>query len=355
MNEQFELFREGDDLYDDMLAAIRSARDSVCLESYIFGADELGDAFVEALCDCATRGCRVRVSIDAIGSLGFAVSDGPEQLLNAGVELNWFNPPRFVSLQRLNRRNHRKLLVVDGEQAWLGGFNIHSECSRRLHGDGRWRDTQVRFGGQLARHAQQFFENIWAGNRRQVVVEPESSESIIISNHNWRQRHRYRRNLLNAVRQSQQRVWLTTPYFMPDRPTQLVMAAAAQRGVDVRLLVPYKTDRPMTQWAARAAYANLLAAGVRIFEYQPRLLHAKTALVDESWCTVGTANLDYRSFYVNFEMNLVSANFPLIKSLADDFRQDLEDAEEIIETRWSRRSIAMRVAEVIGWFARRYL
>lgn len=352
---RFRVCTEGDELYADLLAAIAAARKSVRLECYIFGDDAIGREFVAALAAAAQRGVRVRVSLDAVGSLGFAMSSGPEQLIDAGVALKWFNPPRFVSLTRLNRRDHRKLVVVDDETAWLGGFNIHEECSRRLSGDERWRDTQVRMSGALAKQAGEFFDYLWLNQRRRHFEEIVDADSQLVSNHNWRQRHRFRRQLMQAIRQASSRVWLTTPYFMPDRRTQLAMASAAQGGVDVRLLVPYKTDRPVTQWVAHAAYAYLLKNGVRIFEYKPRLLHAKTALVDDNWCTIGTANLDYRSFYVNYEMNLISANSGLLESLANDFRNDLEAAEEITETAWSHRGIAMRLAEFIGWMARKYL
>lgn len=354
-NTQFRVFTEGDELYADLLEAIGQARESIRLECYIFGDDEVGREFVQALTGAALRGVRVRVSLDAAGSLGFAMSAGPERLIDAGVGLKWFNPPRFVSLARLNRRDHRKLVVVDDQYAWLGGFNIHSECSRQYYGEERWRDTQVRLTGNLARQAGEFFDYLWWNQRRRHFEEVVDPESQLVSNHNWRQRHRFRRQLMQAIGNARSRVWLTTPYFMPDHRTQVAMSRAAQDGVDVRLLVPYKTDRPVTQWAARAAYAFLLKCGVRIFEYQPRLLHAKTAVIDDNWCTVGTANLDYRSFYVNYEMNLVSTSSSLLESLAEDFSNDQESAKEITEVDWSHRGLAMRLAELIGWMARKYL
>ena len=157
------------------------------------------------------------------------------------------------------------------------------------------------------------------------------------------------------MRKAEKRVWLTTPYFMPDHGTQREMAHAARRGVDVRLLVPYKTDRPVTQWAARAAYSQLLHAGVRIYEFQPRLLHAKTAIVDDSWCTVGTANIDYRSFYVNFELNLISRRRDLAAILATNFLDDLVVSKEVTGETWKRRAWTARFPEFIGWLARKFL
>lgn len=349
------VFTEGDDLYDDMLWHISRAEESIRLECYIFGNDSVGRQFADALIERAHAGIRVQLHLDTLGSLSMSMSDLPEQLRAAGVELRWFNPWKWKRLLKLNRRNHRKLLVVDSRTAWLGGFNIHEESSRRQCGAECWRDTQVRLKGPLAREAAEFFDRLWRGERQwRARVEPQAP-AFLVSNHNFRQVHRFRRLLKRRMRNAKDRIWLTTPYFMPDHKTQHEMARAAQRGVDVRLLVPYKTDRPVTQWAARAAYAQLLDAGVRIYEYQPRLLHAKTAVIDERWSTIGTANIDYRSFYVNFELNLISRYPQLAELLAEIFLLDIESSKEVTQRTWSRRGWMIRVSELIGWMARKYL
>lgn len=351
----FAVFTDGDELYDDMLWHIRHAQQSIRLESYIFENDAVGSEFVEACCERARAGVEVRMHLDALGSLSLSLSDAPERLRSSGVDLKWFNPAKLGRLLKLNRRNHRKLLVVDDVTAWLGGFNIHEESSRRYFGEQCWRDTQIRIKGQLARVAAEYFDNLWNGRRDWRAQADTSRGAFLVSNHNLRQTHRFRRLLKRRMRHAKESVWLTTPYFMPDHGTQHEMARAAKRGVDVRLLVPYKTDRPVTQWAARAAYAHLLAAGVRIYEYQPRLLHAKTVVIDSNWCTIGTANIDYRSFYVNYELNLISNRTDLAGILRKNFLDDLEQSREIAGATWSRRGWAMRAAELIGWAARKYL
>lgn len=350
-----KLFTQGDRLYDHMIRHIRAARRSVRMECYIFEDDSIGRAFVDAFCERARAGVKVQLHLDALGSLAFSFSNTAGVLEGAGVELKWFNPARFNRLLKLNRRNHRKLMVVDDEHAWLGGFNVHEECSFKYCGEECWRDTQVYIHGPLAATMSEYFDHLWEGRRRWRPPEDPEAETFIISNHNLRQIHSFRRLLKWKMRHAQKSVWLTTPYFMPDGSTQRMMAATAHRGVDVRLIVPFKSDRTITQWAARSAYAQLLRAGIRVFEYQPSLIHAKTAIVDDTWCTVGTANLDYRSFFVNFEMNLVSERPDLIQELRKNFIDCLVYSREISGSEWSRRGLGVRVGELIGWMARKYL
>lgn len=351
----FTVFTEGDALYDDMLAAISAARGSISLESYIFEPDTVGRRFIDALIDKAQEGVQVRLHLDAFGSLALAISEQVERLRAAGVDLKWFNPWHWYAPLRFNRRNHRKLLVVDGAAAWLGGFNIHIDNSLQAFGEARWRDTHVRIDGPLAQEAQAYFDHLWDGRRRWLPVSHALGESILVSNHNWIQRFRFRRMLLRQFRSARDYVWLATPYFMPDQLLQNEMARAAARGIDVRLIVPFKTDRPMTQLAARAAYGSLLNAGVRIFEYQPRILHTKTAVIDGNWCSIGTANLDYRSFFVNFELNLVSGRRVLVEQLRNDFARDQAMSLEVTPTVWAERGLLRRLGEIIGWLARKIL
>lgn len=349
------VFTEGDELYDDMLWHLRRAKRSVRLESYIFENDAIGGEFIEACCERARAGVKVQLHLDALGSLMLSLSDAPERLRESGVDLRWFNPARLFRLLKLNRRNHRKLLVVDETYAWLGGFNIHDESSRRYSGEQCWRDTHLRIVGPLSLVAAEYFDQLWRGRRNWRAPADTDRGAFLVSNHNLRQMHRFRRLLKHRMRNAEESVWLTTPYFMPDHATQQEMARAARRGVDVRLLVPFKTDRPVTQWAARASYAQLLNAGVRIHEYRPRLLHAKTAVIDGRWCTIGTANIDYRSFYVNYELNLISSRTDIAGILRKNFLDDLEVSREITGRAWKRRGWTMRIEEIVGWLARKFL
>lgn len=350
----FELFTEGDELYRAMLAALAAARQRVDLESYIFADDEVGWRFAEALAERARAGVRARLHIDAAGSLFRASRRLDSYLQKQGVEVRWFHRWSWRRPWRYNRRNHRKLLVVDNRLAYLGGFNIHRENSRVLYGEKRWRDTHVAMQGSPARVAARLFDAFWHGNRRWL---PDTSprSSALVHNHTRTCRHRLRCIYSDAFTSARRRVYLATPYFVPDRHMQQGLKAAARRGVEVCLLVPRKSDVPLAQWAARSAYANLLTAGVRIYEYLPRVLHAKAVVVDGEWAMVGTANLDYRSLFVNYELNLVTRDSGLSSKLEQQFLQDLGESERILPARWGRRGWSARLSEVVGWIARRWL
>lgn len=353
--ERFRLFFEGDELYDHMLATIDSARNRVWMESYIFADDEVGIRFAEAFAEAARRGVDVRLHIDDVGSFLAVSRRMVRQLRRAGVRFKRFHRWTWKDPLRYNRRNHRKLLVVDREIAYLGGFNIHRESSRRVSGDSRWRDTHVAIRGPLVRDAEHFFVAFWHGRRRWHPDPDDPRPNRLVANNPRRSRALLQRIFEHEIGNARKDIALTTPYYMPDRKTQGFLLDAARRGVRVRLLVPGKSDRPVAQWAAQAAYANLLDAGVEIFEYQPRTLHAKTAVIDGTWATVGTANFDYRSFFVNFELNLVSRDSDLCTRLMRRFETDLAESVQVSQVRWRRRGPMRRIAEVIGWVARRWL
>jgi cardiolipin synthase A/B len=271
-----------------------------------------------------------------------------------GVQVRWFHRWNWRAMWRYNRRNHRKLLVIDGQVGFLGGFNIHRENSRSLYGETRWRDTHVEVRGQLAHHLETLFDAFWQ-RRRRASPMIRSRGGILITNHSHRGRLLLRNLYTARFAIARQRIWLATPYFIPDLRTQRALRRAAERGVDVRVLVPHKSDVRIAQWAARAAYASLLSAGVKIFDYQPRVLHAKTVVIDSKWSCVGTANIDYRSFFLNYELNLASRNRELAAALETQYLDDLTESKQISTRLWVRRGWYARVLEFIGWLARRWL
>ncbi len=353
-SDDFTLYTEGDDLYADMLASIASAEYSVDMESYIFAADEVGWRFAEALVAKRREGVRVRLNIDAAGSLYWGSRGLVRFMRDHDVKVHRFHRWSWRAPWRYNRRNHRKLLVVDKKEAYLGGFNIHRESSREFYGEQRWRDSHIRMRGHLARQASFLFDRFWVGDRRWILKVVNAS-SVLVPNHNIHCRRSFRCLYRSVFAGAEKTLYLTTPYFVPDNRTQKALKLAAERGVDVRLLVPGKSDVLLTQWAAQAAYASLLASGVRIFEYMPRMLHAKTVVIDKSWSSIGTANLDYRSFFLNYELNLVSRDRDLCFKLESQFFSDLNESREIISAHWARRRWYRRLLELIGWMARRWL
>lgn len=349
-------YTEGDTLYAAMLADVRSASDTVRLETYIYAADEVGVEFAAALIECAQRGCSVHLRIDAIGSYDTMSAEMEERLAAGGVRLEWCRRWSWRRPFDFHRRNHRKLLIVDQRCCYLGGFNLHRQASRQHFGEQRWRDTHVRLQGDLvARAIEAFDEYDRPARRRRPWWQLRGADGYLVPNLGLTRRFLLHRLLSRSFRTAQRRVWLTTPYFVPPAAIQTALVRAARRGVDVCVLVPRRSDVRLAQWASRAAYARLLAGGVRIFEYLPRMLHAKTAVIDEVWSMVGTANLDYRSLFINDELMLLSDQPALSARLVGDFLADCVEAEEVTASGWSRRFGLAWIAELIGWMARRWL
>jgi cardiolipin synthase len=347
------VYTEGDALYSDMLAAIRSARERVWLETYILELDGVGRRFLAALRASARRGVDVRLHLDAVGSFGVPKRRTRRALRAAGVRLQRFRTWRWYLPGSYHRRDHRKLLVVDDTAAYLGGFNITARNSRRRLGDERWRDTHLRMTGPLVDDARRAFA---AFADRDPGWPPDRGGDVhLLPNHGRTCRYRLRCTLHDWFRSASHRIWLTTPYFVPDSGTRRHLVEAVRRGVDVRLLLPARSDVRIARWAAHAAYAWLLCNGVRIFEYDSRMLHAKTIVVDGTRSTVGTANLDYRSLFQNFELNLVAESRSLNATLTGIFQRDLCHASEIRPRAWMRRPWPARIAEKVAWMARRWL
>ena len=352
---RIRVYTEGDRLYAAMLAAIRSARRSIKLESYIFADDEIGRSFIAALTARARAGVQVLVHLDAAGSFFWGPRAVQKALKAGGVQVRWFHRWSWRDPLRYNRRNHRKILVVDGRMGFLGGFNIHRENSLAVYGEARWRDTHLEVGGALARDLQILFNAFWRRRQRNSPVTISADGSELITNYSRRGRRFLHKLFTSKFATARRSIHLTTPYFVPDYRTRRGLMRAARRGVDVRLLVPRKNNEWLAQWAAHAAYANLLAAGVHIHEYLPRMLHAKALVVDGEWSSVGTANLDYRSFFLNYELNLASEQPALARTLERHFRQDLAQSAPIHPRRWAQRSWLLRPLELIGWGARHWL
>ncbi|MCF6325052.1 MAG: phospholipase D-like domain-containing protein [Gammaproteobacteria bacterium] len=349
------LYTEGDELFEAMLTAIRGAKKTVWMETYIFADDEVGQCFSQALSDKASTGVEVRLLVDALGSL-FQFYHTLEPMLEAsGVKVRHFHRWHWRAPLRYNRRDHRKLLVVDGEVAFLGGFNIHRQSSQRYFGVARWRDSHASFHGVLARQAGEIFDAFWCGDRHRLPKEETQASSMLVPNQTRRCRRRLACLYADFLGNAKQQVCLTTPYFVPDHRTQKALLTAVKRGVEVRLLVPRSSDVRLARWAANAVYAHLLDAGVKIYEYLPRMLHAKVAIVDGRWATLGTANLDYRSLFQNYELNLVSRNPDFCARLQTQFEMDLTEASAVCATRWRQRRWVPRLAELLGWSVRRWL
>ncbi len=348
------IFFRGDETFSAMLAAIDAARTEVLVESYIFKDDATGHALARALGGAAARGVAVKVLADAFGSLATRRTFW-NGMRASGVEVRLFNP-LFPHLLLQPFRDHRKLLVVDRATGFTGGMNIGDEYgSSRRSRSGPWRDTHMRVDGPAAWEMTTVFSEAWgmAGGHLQLApLEPASGGvPVMVVDSRPGRGHGETASVLAAIAAAaRRRLWITNAYFAPRWRAVDLLGAAVARGVDVRLLLPGRTDVPLVRHAGHGYFAGLLARGVRIFEYQAAILHAKTVVADDFVALAGSTNLDFRSFHFNAECNLVLLDDGVGAAFSEAFQRDLERAAEITPALWSRRSLAHRLGDA---FARR--
>ncbi len=352
------VFTDPDEATEAMHDAIDRARSTIHFVVYIFKKDESGRAFLERLAEAARRGVRVRLLVDDFGSF-FSRRRFFAPLLRAGGEVARFLPVNPLrGLYHANLRNHRKILVADGEIAFTGGLNVGNEYGgwrkRRIR---HWRDTHVEVRGPAVGPLLEVFQEDWSfatGKELEPEVLAPALESrgtvraqVIPSGPDldWEAIHH---TIFTMVTRAEDHVYLTTPYFVPDRGFVVALQTAALRGVDVRVLLPERSDHPVVQAAARWHYRELLRAGVRIFEYRPGMLHSKTVEVDGRWVTIGSANLDLRSFRLNFEVNLAIYGPEVAGELRRTFLADLEQSIELTRDDVRRWSVGRRVGHALA-------
>ncbi|HEX2197877.1 MAG TPA: phospholipase D-like domain-containing protein, partial [Burkholderiales bacterium] len=349
------LLIDGPSTHDAMFAAMARARDHINLQTYILDDGEAGERLVAVLKDRVAAGVTAQLIYDSIGSIG-TPREYFERLREAGVRVCEFNPVT-TRVDKVNNRDHRKILVVDGRVAFTGGINISdaygsSSARARRNGDQEenkksgWRDTQVRVEGPVVAQFQRLFLDAWAlqdcGPYADVhyypKLEPRGDQKMrVVSSDPGVDRSEMYAALLERIGAARSRVWLTVGYFVPDPHLKRALAEAAQRGVDVRLVLPGFTDFWAPVDAGRSHYAELLAAGVRIFEWHEALMHAKTAVIDSQWSSIGSTNLDWRSFVHNYEADLEVHDAGFAGEMERRFRRDLAAAVEIDARQWRRR------------------
>ena len=325
---QLEPLHCGEQAYPRMLAAIERAQNTVTLASYIFDGDEVGLQFVRVLAEAAKRNVRVHVLVDGIGALG-SFSRMGRLLLNSGVQVAAFFPLRFpFGRLRINLRNHRKLLIVDGHTGFTGGMNISARHLVQRPEPGRSEDLHFQVTGPVVAEMQHVFVEDWLLATDQVLSGESYFPPLSTAGSAWcrgivsgpdEDFEKIHWILLAALASAQQSIRITTPYFIPTNPLISAMALAALRGVTITLLLPSLVDHRYMRWAADAYLWQLLQRGVRIFRRPPPFVHTKLAIVDEQWTLLGSANLDRRSFRLNFEFNIEAYDPPLAATLAEWF------------------------------------
>jgi cardiolipin synthase len=365
-----ELLEDGPATYAAMFAAIRTAHDSVNVETYILEDDEVGRRFADAFVDAQRRGVQVNVIHDGVGTFGTPRAYW-ERLQAAGVRVLEFNPVNPVSAKagwQVNQRDHRKLLIVDGETAFLGGINISGVYSGRSSGAGSgtgsggdedrrklpWRDTDLRVRGPVVADLQKLFLDAWQRqhgeplpSRRWFPRLPAQGPSVVraIASGPDDPYNLLYATFISAINSAESEILLTNAYFDPDPQLREALIGAVQRGVDVKLIVPSTTDSSLVFHAGRSHYEQLLKGGVKLYERKGALLHAKTALVDGVWSTVGSTNLDWRSFLHNYEVNVVVLGTDFAARMRASFDRDLADSLPITLEEWERRPLSDRLKE----------
>jgi cardiolipin synthase len=360
------LLEDGPATYKAMYVAIRAAKDHINLETYILEDDEIGHQLADLLVEKRAQGVEVNVIYDSVGSISTAESYF-ERLREHGVNIAQFNPIVPLDAKRgweVNQRNHRKLLIADGKVAFTGGINYSSvysggsfrRPSRRPASSGvPWRDTHLRIEGPVVGEFQKLFLQTWAGQGgpslgdrqyfpalerkgtqivRAIATAPDTRPSLLYL------------TLTSAIAHAERTIHLTNAYFVPDPQFIQALKAAAQRGVDVKLILPSQTDFWAPLYAGRSHYFDLLQAGVEIYERQGALLHAKTGVIDEVWSMVGSSNLDWRSFVHNYELDAVVLGPEFAGEMEAAFDRDLAQSTRIQLAAWNNRSLASRAREL---------
>lgn len=377
---QVALLTDGPSTYKAMLAAISGAKQYIHMETYIFDDDDVGGLFADALIEKRRQGVPVALMVDAVGTI--TTSDAIfEKMRSAGVDVLVFNPLNPIRNPfgwSPNQRSHRKLLVVDGDTGFVGGINVSGVYASSSFGGGRaskdakasaqqapWRDTHLRITGPAVVEIERVFQEGWLSQKGPAIAQQGLLKHIarrgddvvrILSNEpGSNDNFEVYLTLMSAFQSAEKSIYITMAYFVPDQAFLDVLTAAAQRGVDVELVLPGFSDSGLVLQAGRSHYGYLLSAGVKIYERTDALLHAKTAVVDGVWATVGSSNMDWRSFTLNHEINAVILGDRFATQMENLFRIDRAAAQAVSLEQWENRGIRPRFMQFWGRIFERML
>lgn len=350
---RFTVLTNGDQLFPAMLAAIRGAQRRVSFETYIYETGRMADEFTRAFEEAARRGVRVNLVIDAVGGSGIE-AEHMTRLEAAGCRLARFNTPAWYSLEELNYRTHRKLLVVDGAVAFTGGVGIDDQWMGHAQDREHWRDTMVQVTGPLARLIEGgFYENFAeaAGEMTPELDPPpapldEEGAAFVVRSSPTGGSNDLKRLYLLGLASARRTIDITTPYFVTDESSRWALEDAARRGVTIRLVVEGDiTDAMPVKYASRKHYEQLMELGIEIHEYQPTMMHTKTFVVDGTWSMFGSANFDNRSLELNDELNVAVTSRDLAARLLVDFEKDVKASRRLDLETWRKRSLLSKARE----------
>jgi len=369
LGNKVTLLQDGPATYSAMFAAIRKARDHINLESYIIDDDEIGRQFADLLLERQAQGVQVNLIYDSVGGISTPKAFF-ERLTRGGVavlEFNPINPLAAKTAWLINNRDHRKLLLIDGQTAFIGGINISSVYSsgsiarRSVKSTGSkvaWRDTHIQIDGPVVAELQKLFMQTWEKQRGKPLLpkdyfptlKAQGNEIVRAIGSTYLDPYSLiYLTLISAIVNAEKQVYLTNAYFVPDPQLLKSLTDAAGRGVDVKLILPSHSDSSVVFHAGRSHYTSLLKGGVKLYERGGALLHSKTAVIDGVWSTVGSTNLDWRSFLDNDELNAVILGREFALKMQTVFAADLAASQAIELEPWERRPLSLRFKE---WMAR---
>lgn len=354
-NNQVEYFNSGKEKFESLVQDIRNAKKFIHLEYYIWRGDRLGIRLVEELTKKAAEGVEVRILYDGIGNASLPKYFFDQFHAAGGYTAAFL--PRFVV--RLNYRNHRKLAIIDGEIGYIGGFNVGDEYLGIVKRYGPWRDTHLRFRGDAIDQMQMRFIKDWNFTAKNGIIQlnekyfPKRPQfdgvrTQIVSSGPDTQWKNVRNGYFKMINEAESHVYLTTPYFVPDDGIFEALRVAALSGLDVRIIIPGNPDHFFVYWASMSYLGELLEAGVRVYQYEKGFIHAKVLTIDGTVASVGSANMDIRSFDLNFEVNAFMYDEDITKVLEDDFMNDLHCCVEITKEWYHRRRWWFRVKEAVA-------
>lgn len=363
-NNQIEVIENGDHFYEAELDAMRQARHSINIEAYIFHKGKLTDEVLQVLTERARAGVHVNLVLDAAGSLSTRKSYF-NALKEAGGKVDWYHRLRLHNWFIINNRTHREITLIDGSTAFVGGAGYADWWRYGTKSDPRWRDTMVRIRGDAVRAIQgTFLENYLEASGKildggdyfpPASPDPGKTTALVVtstpsSGGSTRARVLFQ-TLIAGARKS---IYITTPYFLPDRSMTDELVHAVERGVRVNVIVPGKhDDHALTRSSGRSAYGRLLKAGATVYEYEPSMIHAKIAVFDGAWSVVGSTNLDNRSFGINDEVNVAVLDPEIASRLTRDFEQDAGESRKVTLEEWKGRPLSERLMEIVGWIFER--
>jgi cardiolipin synthase A/B len=352
-----ELLKNGDQIFPAMTEAIRQAKNSVNLETYIFQPDEAGRLFADAMIDAANRGVEVRLLIDAWGG---EVGDLRDQIEKAGIHWREYRPIRAFSIYKVGKRTHRKILVVDGKVAFTGGLGISKEWLGNARNSAEWRDTQVRVTGPVVDQMQAIFAEDWTYTTGEILAGEKfypkrdgpgglvQAQAIKASRGDASSLAKMFYYV--AIQSAVKSIHIQNAYFLPDKQVRDALIAAVARGVDVKVMVPGRhIDLPMVRLASWLHYGDMLKGGVKIYEYRDTMFHNKTMVVDGIFSTIGSINFDTRSMNANAEESLAFYDAAFARKMDEMFAEDLKRCDEITYEEFDHRGLPKRASEVLSY------